>query len=129
MSKPECDVKVQAEGRCRLCLRSSTVRPLTRHRVVQGRYGGRYVPANCVPLCRPCHELVDSGDRVVRAQARRMLRAVLWPVEIAHAITRFGEEGFDGHYPKPGRALVLERRALARDEDEAFYVGAWARTA
>lgn len=110
MSKAECDGKLKAEGRCRLCLRLSSVRRLTRHRLIPGSSGGRYVPVNVVPLCRPCHDLVDHRDRELRRTARKMLRASLWPVEIAAAS---GWYWFDRAYERPSRELVLARRSAA----------------
>lgn len=115
MSKSAVDGKHRSEGRCRLCRRPSSVRPLTRHRLIPGAFGGRYEPANCVPLCRPCHDDVDNRDYADRRRARRMLRAVLWPEEIAHArrapMSRNGRFAFDLAYPRPPRELVDERRA------------------
>lgn len=125
MSKAQVDTKLRSEGRCRLCERTRDVRPLTRHRVVPGAFGGRYIAVNCVPLCRPCHDLVDHKDHRVRHPARRMLRASLWPVEIAHAkeysgVVRVSRDVvlaelarrwyFDDAYPVPPRELVLQRR-------------------
>ena len=113
MSKAAVDAKLRAEGRCRLCRRSSRVRPLTRHRIVPGRLGGRYVPINCVGLCRPCHDLVDNRELAERRWARRMLRASLWPEEHAQARIQYAIRGrsFDRAYPRPTRELVIERRA------------------
>lgn len=117
MSKAAVDLKFRAEGRCRLCQRPSYVRKLTRHRVVPGRFHGTYTPNNCVPLCRPCHELVDHWDPSLRLPARRMLRALLWPVEHAYATShlrfRFvqGVSAFDTMYPRPAREFVAATRA------------------
>lgn len=118
------DLKFRAEGRCRLCQRLGSVRQLTRHRIVPGAFGGAYVPANVVPLCRPCHDEVDNRNLRDRLRARRMLRAVLWPVEIAHATRRTWHAAahaavparrwnFDAAYPRPPRELVEERRAAS----------------
>lgn len=125
MSKAAVDGKFKSESACRLCHRPFYVRRLTRHRIVPGAYGGTYIPINCVPLCRPCHDLVDHKDITTRRLARRMLRASLWPVEIAHALRRDGSARlvrdpplfprrrwyFNEAYPKPTRELVVERRA------------------
>lgn len=121
-SRTEIDLKLDAEAACRLCLRTREIRRLTRHRLVPGAYGGSYVADNVIPLCRPCHDLVDNRWlSAERRQARRMLRAVLWPSEIAHARRRriwrtprhpFGWV-FDVEYPRPPRELVLEARARA----------------
>lgn len=112
MSKAAVDLKFKAEGRCRLCLRPRAVRALTRHRVIPGRIRGPYTPANCVPLCRPCHEMVDHWDPSIREPARRMLRACLWPSEIGYALGR-SAYWFNRWYPRPTRELVLERRRVA----------------
>lgn len=111
MSKAQIDAKFTAEGRCRLCLRPSRVRQLTRHRLVPGSMRGTYVVNNCVPLCRPCHDLVDHRDREIRDSARRMLRALLWPVEIGHILSRLSEKTFDARYPRPTREVVMSARA------------------
>lgn len=129
MSRAQVDAKLRAEGRCRLCLRPASVRPLTRHRIVPGAVTGPYKPVNCVPLCRPCHELVDNWqerDPASTRMYRRALRASMWPEEIAHAkrwlpVATFLVDGiiitrdwdFDQAYPRPTRELVLERRSLA----------------
>ena len=107
------DTKVIAEGRCRLCERPWTIRPPTRHRIVPGRRGGRYVPPNIVPVCRPCHDLIEDDPTV-----RRMLRARLWPEEVAHALRHWPTvhrngrpiNGFDWFYPPAPRELVLDAR-------------------
>lgn len=108
------DTKVVAEGRCRLCERLWDVRPPTRHRIVPGRHGGRYVARNIVPLCRPCHDLIEAD-----ASARRMLRARLWPGEVSYGlrhwptVTAAGRpiNGFDWFYPPPPRELVIAARS------------------
>lgn len=99
--------KFKAEGQCRLCerpARGNGGRALTRHRLVPGRHGGRYVTVNCIPLCRPCHDEVEEQDPV----ARRMLRPKLWPVEIAYVIKTLGEQWFELMYPRPA-AMGLQR--------------------
>lgn len=99
--------KFKAEGQCRLCERKASVRPLTRHRIVPGAVGGPYRADNVVPLCRPCHDLVDHRDEDVRVPARRMLRVVLWPVEVAYA-RRWLRGRFDTMYPPAPRPAARE---------------------
>lgn len=97
--------KMKAEGQCRLCgrlNRGSGARELTKHRLVPGRFGGEYIVANVIPLCRRCHDDVEAQDPV----ARRMLRPKLWPLEVAHAIKKLSQEWFDLMYPKPAMPSV-----------------------
>lgn len=142
MGKGAVTAKLKAEGACRLCRRDARVRPLTRHRIVPGRYRGRYTPPNCVPLCRPCHELVDGWNRLEgpmvtaeRRSARRMLRAALWPVEVAYAIANWpvGQPGelltFDDLYPIPTRELVERSRTWSTNDRPAAYAGPLRRPA
>ena len=121
--------KMNAEGRCRLCERPSAkgrkdregfnmdpagARQLTKHRLVPGRFGGRYEYANTVPLCVPCHRDVEAPDPV----ARRMLRTKLWSVEVAHILEHMGAVWLAAMYPKgAGPALHFnEADALAPEE-------------
>lgn len=101
------DEKLRAEGQCRLCQRSN--RKLTKHRLVPGRrpWRGRYVWQNVVPLCWPCHDAVERDE-----QARKILRKLLWPVEIAYAKglmknfnhdTGYWADNFDALYPPSAR--------------------------
>ncbi len=102
--------KMKAEGQCRLCWRKdrgSGGRELTKHRLVPGRHGGEYVIANVIPLCRRCHDDVEAED----ASARKMLRPKLWPMEVAHAKKRLGEQWFELMYPKPA-AMALRARQV-----------------
>lgn len=102
--------KMKAEGQCRLCSRlnrGSGARELSRHRLVPGRFGGEYIVANVIPLCRRCHDDVEAQDPV----ARRMLLPKLWPMEIAHAIKKINQEWFWLMYPKPAMMSVLMREA------------------
>lgn len=113
--------KVKAEGRCRLCERPSKGeggRQLTKHRLVPGRFGGRYEYANTVPLCNPCHIDVEDPSPV----SRRMLRTKLWSVEVAHIMEHMGPEWLDAMYPKgAGPALTFaEADALAPDSRRAM---------
>ena len=96
--------KVAAEKHCRACLRSAEVWPLTRHHLIpqawwlrRGIAFARYrnVAANIIPLCRPCHDEVES-DR----EARRMLRRVLTQQEIALAAALLGMDWLDRIYPR-----------------------------
>lgn len=106
------------EGRCRMCLRPAAVRPLTRHHVVPRAwlsrsrprlYVLRNVAANIVPLCRPCHDAVEADPA-----ARRLLRKVLAPDEVAFALAVAGS-WFRRHYPDAAApaAAARPRRAEA----------------
>lgn len=95
-------------GVCRMCLRSASVRALTRHHLVPHAWFLkqplalrliRNAHANIVPLCRPCHDLVDSRDLHEREEARRHLRRSLLQDEIAFAIQVRGRHWLDAHYP------------------------------
>lgn len=88
--------KLVAENACRLCERPAGVRKLTKHRLVPGRLGGAYEYRNVVPLCNSCHVAVENDVGV-----RRMLRPKLWPIEVAHAISRCGKPWLDRTYPVP----------------------------
>lgn len=102
--------KVREEGHCRMCgrrgseeLQPQSVRFLTRHHLVPRRWFRRHpllqrlyanVDANIVPLCRPCHDMVECD-----LGARRMLRHVLTQAEIAFCIQLRGEEWLEHRYP------------------------------
>lgn len=102
------DEKFKAEGACRLCERPRSGeggRQLTRHRLVPGRFGGRYEYANTVPLCVPCHRAVEGESPV----DRRMLRTKLWSVEVAHVLEHMGSVWLEAMYPKgAGPALRFQ---------------------
>jgi hypothetical protein len=96
--------KLSAEKHCRACLRPDSVRPLTRHHLVpqawwlrRGLTFARYrnVAANIIPLCRPCHDEVESDQ-----EARRMLRRVLTQQEVALAVALLGIGWLDRIYPR-----------------------------
>lgn len=93
----------RSEGRCRMCQRSSDVRPLTRHHLVPegwfNRPGVRFrlirnVAPNMIPLCRPCHDFVETD-----MTGRRELRRVLAPDEVTYALQVAGRRWFDRYYP------------------------------
>ena len=95
-------------GVCRMCLRSSKLRALTRHHLVPHAWFLsqplalrliRNAHANIVPLCRPCHDLVDSRDPVEREEARRHLRRSLLQDEVAFAIQVRGRTWLEYNYP------------------------------
>lgn len=95
---------------CRMCGREKRVRPITRHHLVplswfsgladdDPRRALRNATANLIPLCRPCHDLVDARDATVREPARRMLRRSLGQAEITFAIHVRGRSWLAYHYP------------------------------
>ena len=93
---------------CRMCQRPHSVRPITRHHLVPDAWFRRQpialrqrrnAHANLIPLCRPCHDLVEALDEFERAQARRGLRRSLSQQEIAFAIAVRGRQWLDFHYP------------------------------
>lgn len=111
--------KIKMEGRCRMCLRPRGpdsrieldaggpfelgARPLTRHHLVPERWFKNQLPptralrsaeANVVPLCRPCHDGVETD-----IESRRMLRRVLGPDEVAFVIQLAGRSWMDSRYP------------------------------
>lgn len=105
--------KLRVEQRCRMCQRPSTVRVLTRHHIVpQTIFRSRKIKnphawsermntnPNVVPLCRPCHDLIDMGDFALRVIWRRMLRRLLLPGEIGFARRVMGDDWLDEQYPK-----------------------------
>jgi 5-methylcytosine-specific restriction endonuclease McrA len=92
----------RTEGCCRMCRRPAQVRPLTQHHIVPQAYFRqrkrllpvRNVSANRVPLCRPCHDLVEQDET-----ARRELRRLLAPDEITYVIQTAGRRWLDERYP------------------------------
>lgn len=101
--------KILAEGHCRMCGRAVRVRPLTRHHLVPESWFLRQplplrmirnAHANLVPLCRPCHDLVDNREEDVRSEARRHLRRCLSQAEMAFAIQVRGIAWLDANYPR-----------------------------
>jgi hypothetical protein len=112
--------KLQEEGRCRMCLRPATLRPLTRHHLVPLRWFRahpkleplRHADANIVPLCRPCHHEVEKiGDH-----ARVELRSVLGAAEVAFALQLVGPEWLDARYPP---APVVQSRSRASQNPQS----------
>jgi 5-methylcytosine-specific restriction endonuclease McrA len=100
--------KMSAEGRCRKCGDAAHERPLTRHHLVpESWFLGqpialrqiRNAHANIVPLCRPCHDQVDSKHPLVRERARRFLRGTFSQQEIAFIISVIGRSWLEENYP------------------------------
>jgi hypothetical protein len=96
-------------GHCRMCLRPGKVRPLTKHHLVPVAWFRkqplalkliRNAHANIVPLCRLCHDLVDSRDPAERAEARRHLRRSLTQAEISFAVVVLGLPWLNKEYPR-----------------------------
>lgn len=103
--------KLQEEGCCRMCLRPSSeewipgvLRLLTRHHLVPCRWFRKHaewrdlrdVDANIVPLCRPCHDLIESKDGLPH---RKMLRRALLQEEIAFIVQVRGRDWLELRYP------------------------------
>lgn len=104
--------KAIEEGHCRLCLRPASeyphenplaIRRMTRHHLVPRRWWRhrprmaalyRDVDANIVPLCRPCHDLVEES-----VLYRRMLRHVMTQAEVTFCIQVCGKVWLDRRYP------------------------------
>lgn len=108
MSTKATEHKMRAEGHCRMCQRPASVRPLTRHHVIPESWFLRQpmklrvirnAHANIVPICRPCHDLVDNREQHEREDARRMLRRSFSQAEIAFSIQVRGQKWFDHEYP------------------------------
>lgn len=59
----------------------------------------RNAHANIIPLCRPCHDLVDNREHDERRQARRHLRRSLSQAEISFIIQVRGMNWLNHHYP------------------------------
>lgn len=121
--------KVAAEKQCRMCQRPKSVRPLTRHHLVPLRCFDplreaapfrpyRNANANIIPLCRPCHDLVES-DR----EARRMLRKLLTQQEIAFAVKVMNLAWLNDHYPadKSAQTPVMMRWAEAHERKKKLW--------
>lgn len=114
--QPSGAEKCRLEGRCRMCGRDAEIRQLTQHHVVplewwrdidQPYRSRRNVNANIVPLCRPCHDEVESRDDSVRLPARSMLRHTMSQQEIAFAIACVSLHWLDANYP----LVWLEQRS------------------
>lgn len=95
--------KVEREGHCRMCRRSSRVRQLTRHHMIPQEWWRargeeiaalRNAAANIVPLCRVCHDEVEADEK-----SRRMLRRALTQTEIAFVIDVVGRVWLEEQYP------------------------------
>lgn len=113
LTSPKLTVqKMTTEGRCRKCgiahSWAKDGKQLTRHHVVpESWFLGqplalkliRNAHANIVPLCRDCHDEIDSKYPVVREQARRVLRVLMTQQEIAFAIQVRGRHWLDREYP------------------------------
>lgn len=52
-----------------------------------------------IPLCEPCHRLIDAKDSEVRIPARKELRRSLAQYEVAFAVSIRGIEWLDRRYP------------------------------
>lgn len=99
-------LKMKAEGRCRLCLPTADPAPLTKHHLVPetwfrlrrkknpALYAVRNSAANIIPLCRRCHDRVESSE-----VARRALRELLAQDEVAFAIQSIGRLWLETTYP------------------------------
>jgi hypothetical protein len=101
-------VKCREEGRCRMCRRPSSVRPLTRHHLVplswfreRERFAPlRNVDANIIPLCEACHKQIERREP---AHARVELRRLLYPSEVAFVLQTAGRGWLDLRYPPSGQ--------------------------
>lgn len=117
--------KVHEEGRCRMCQRPSSVRPLTRHHIVPLSYfrrrpkvvSLRHSDANIVGLCEPCHRLVEKPGV---DHARVELRRVLSSTEIAFAIQVAGQQWLDARYPSGKKRAVAPQQILPTSEAVVF---------
>lgn len=90
--------KLAQEGRCRMCERPASVRPLTRHHLVPIRAGGTWRNQNIVPLCRPCHDLIEQPANLARLW-RTMLRGRLTEGEVSHIRRVKGDNWLEHEYP------------------------------
>jgi 5-methylcytosine-specific restriction endonuclease McrA len=103
----DAELKMRTEKVCRMCLRPASIRPLTRHHLVPLRWFVRHpywrihrnATANILPLCRDCHDRVESSDRATREEARRHLRRSMTQQEVAYAVAVIGLVWLDQHYP------------------------------
>lgn len=116
--------KTTQEGRCRLCLRPWRIRRPSRHHLVPKRWFAlhgivstilRDCDANVIPLCRVCHDAVESPSD---DQARRLLRKVLGSAEVALAIRLRGSRWFDERYPPSVLSAAAEGVQASRRRSE-----------
>lgn len=99
--------KLHAEKCCRLC---DSQERLTRHHLVPQAWFMqrklelrvlRNANANIIPLCEPCHRVVDSyADPVGRLKKRAAIRCALGSNEVAFILQLRGQSWFDREYPK-----------------------------
>lgn len=104
--------KLTSERVCRLCVQPwDERRRLTRHHLIPQSWflgfdsigpvrGMRHAVSNIVPLCRDCHDEVDTKRYpALRLRARALLRQRLSQQEIAFIISVRGKPWLDAEYP------------------------------
>jgi hypothetical protein len=86
-----------------MCQRAWDVRPPTRHHLVPYSERRRVTkindPRNIIPLCRPCHDLIDNRNPLQRI-ARAMLRSLLRVEEASFAAGWMGSGWLLSRYPR-----------------------------
>lgn len=105
--------KLMSETVCRMCERqwvNASCHPLqrTRHHLVpQSWFLGvsnefraiRHAHANLIPLCRACHDDIETKNVVIRLAARMRLRGRMTQQEVAFAIALRGLVWMNREYP------------------------------
>ncbi len=81
----------EKKGPCRVCGGFG----IEFHHLVAKSLNGDDIAKNMVPLCRPCHGLVEARDKA----ACRALRLSLTDDEYAYCVTKLGEGRFENRYP------------------------------
>lgn len=111
--------KLEREIICRQCGLTWTMRRRrTRHHLVPQSWFLGFDPdhamralvharSNLVPLCRDCHDKVDSRHPVVRGWARARLRLVLTQQEVAFVIAVAGRSWLEREYPLDSLGTVV----------------------
>lgn len=105
LCSPKLTARKMQDALCRLCMRPGFI---TRHHLVpESWFLGqpealrkiRNAHANIVPLCRHCHDQVDTAHPVAKERARRKLRQFLLQEEVTFAIQVRGRDWLERQYP------------------------------
>jgi hypothetical protein len=127
MGKAASHYKIKFERKCRMCGRPDIprgwrygqfarpgARRLTRHHLVPSSKGGDSRNHNIVPLCRPCHNLIDCLRLKDQLPYRAMLRRLLHPGEVNYIRSKMGVSFLEKYYPSPTRMKEIRFDQMAK---------------